>query len=69
MTPVQQVRLARKAAGGQTKLAGMLDSHVPEKKINPRTVRRWVAGKASPHPLLLEKIIELAAHLERYKEE
>jgi hypothetical protein len=69
MTPAQQVRLACEAVGGQTKLAGMLDSHVPGKKINPRTVRRWVAGKASPHPLLLEKIIDIAAHPERYKEE
>lgn len=63
------MRLACAAVGGQTKLAGMLDSHVPGKTINPRTVRRWVAGDAKPHPLLLEKINDIAAHPERFKEE
>ena len=54
MTPAEQTRLTVETLGkgGQTKLARLLP-------VNPRTVRRWLAGKTEPHAVLLEKIIKL----------
>lgn len=61
MTPSEEIRLICETLnpGGQSKLARMLDSHIPGKNINPRTVRGWISGRSKPHPLLMEKIREI----------
>lgn len=53
--------------GWQTHLADSLPSLVPGKTINPRTVRRWLAGKAKIHPAL-EEPIRLALKPKQRKE-
>jgi DNA-binding transcriptional regulator YiaG len=56
MSHIEEIRLtiAVLGWGGQTKLARHLS-------VNPRTVRRWLARRTKPHPVLLEKIIKLRA--------
>ncbi len=62
MTPAEQIRLTVEALnnangrGGQTRLARLLP-------VNGRTVRRWLAGKATPHPVVLEKIVALRGRM------
>ncbi|QDV34982.1 hypothetical protein ElP_28790 [Tautonia plasticadhaerens] len=70
MTPAEEVRRAcqalnnDKGTGGQTKLARLLPLNSHGKPVNSRTVRRWIAGKTEPHPVLLERIRDIREQAE-----
>jgi hypothetical protein len=58
MTPAEEIRATIKAlgTGGQRKLARLLPLNAHNKPVNPRTIRRWLAGKSNPHPMMLESV-------------
>ncbi len=63
MTPADQVQraIAALGRGGQKKLARELRKSI-------RAVRNWQKGKSKPTHAELERINDIAAHPERFKE-
>ena len=58
MTPAEEIRHLCDSLnpGGQSELARRLPSLSTTGHINSRTVRRWIAGKSTPTPEMLEQI-------------